>query len=367
MKAIDDHVAIPLSEIYFYLTEGCNLACRHCWISPKLQNQKNTYPTLAVELFQSILEQAEPLGLGAVKLTGGEPLMHPHIHDLLKIIKERDLSLCIETNGVLCTRQLAEEIASAKDPMISVSLDGADDETHEKIRGIKGCFSAALEGIKNLVNAGLRPQIIMTLMQNNKNQVLDIVALAESLGAGSVKFNIVQPTGRGEALNAGGETLDVKELLLIGKLISGTISQATNIKLHLDLPAAFQGLSQMFGKEGSGCTRCGIHNIIGVLANGSYALCGIGSHLKELIFGHAAEDRLLDVWGNHHILKEIREGMPSRFEGICGICHMKAVCNASCPAQNFYRTGSLLKPFWFCEEAYKKGLFPPTRHHLLKN
>lgn len=66
----------PLEQIYFYLTEGCNLACRHCWLSPKLQGESKTYPTLSIELFHSILEQAKPLGLKAVKLTGGEPLMH---------------------------------------------------------------------------------------------------------------------------------------------------------------------------------------------------------------------------------------------------------------------------------------------------
>jgi len=104
----------PLKQVYFYLTEGCNLACRHCWLSPKLQSEKITYPSLEIELFKSIVEQAKPLGLTAVKLTGGEPLMHPRIHDILEIIKTQDLSLCIETNGVLCTPALAREIASFK-------------------------------------------------------------------------------------------------------------------------------------------------------------------------------------------------------------------------------------------------------------
>ncbi len=66
----------PLEQIYFYLTEGCNLACRHCWLSPKLQKDNITHPSLSMELFESIVEQAKPLGLESVKLTGGEPLLH---------------------------------------------------------------------------------------------------------------------------------------------------------------------------------------------------------------------------------------------------------------------------------------------------
>ena len=52
-----------LNTIYFYLTEGCNLACRHCWIAPKFQGGGKSYPALSVELFKSIIQQAKPLGL----------------------------------------------------------------------------------------------------------------------------------------------------------------------------------------------------------------------------------------------------------------------------------------------------------------
>ena len=69
----------PLNQIYFYLTEGCNLRCRHCWIAPKFQDEGSSYPVLSLDLFKSIVEQGKALGLYGVKLTGGEPLMHPDI------------------------------------------------------------------------------------------------------------------------------------------------------------------------------------------------------------------------------------------------------------------------------------------------
>ena len=350
-----------LNQIYFYLTEGCNLRCRHCWIAPKYQGDGNSYPALDLDLFKSIIEQAKPLGLTGVKLTGGEPLLHPQIHEILEYIRTKDLRLTVETNGVLCTSGLAQKIAACKDPLVSVSLDGADAETHEWVRGVAGCFEAALKGIQNLAEVGLRPQVIMTIMRHNKEQMEPMVRVAENLGAGSVKFNILQPTARGERMHFAGEALDIEELVDLGKWVENTLAAATDLNLYYDHPIAFRPLGKMFGQNGDGCGTCGIRGILGVLADGSYALCGIGERVHDLVFGHASKDILEHVWTNTSVLQDIREELHHKLEGICGHCLMKEICLGSCLAQNYYRSKSLWEPFWFCEEAHNRGLFPETR------
>ncbi len=352
----------PLNQIYFYLTEGCNLRCRHCWIAPKYQREGDSYPALNLDLFKSIIEQAKPLGLTGVKLTGGEPLLHPEINEILEHIQIEDLGLTVETNGVLCTSELAEKMAACKDPFVSVSLDGADAETHEWVRGVEGSFEAALKGIENLVDVGLRPQVIMAIMAKNKDQMESLVRLVEQLGAGSVKFNIVQPTVRGGRMHDSGETLSVEELVELGHWVEDRLSAETNLTLYYDQPLAFRPLGKMIGNNGDGCGVCGILGILGMLANGSYALCGIGETVSDLVFGHAATDSLEDIWNNTPVLVELRSGLPHRFEGVCGDCLMKGMCLGSCVAQNYYRSRSIWAPYWFCEEAYKQGLFPETRH-----
>jgi SynChlorMet cassette radical SAM/SPASM protein ScmF len=351
----------PLNQIYFYLTEGCNLRCRHCWIAPKYQGEGNSYAALDLDLFKSIIEQAKPLGLSGVKLTGGEPLLHPRLNKILEYIYTEDLGLTLETNGVLCTSELAEKIAACKEPFVSVSLDGADSPTHEWVRGVDGCFDAAIEGLKNLVNVGLRPQVIMTIMPHNKEHMEPVVRVAEKLGAGSVKFNILQPTARGERMHFTGEALDIQELVDLGKWVENTLSASTDLNLYYDHPMAFRPLGKMFGQNGDGCGTCGIRGILGVLADGSYALCGIGETVNDLVFGHASKDILEHVWTNTSVLQEIREELPHRLQGICGHCLMKEICLGSCLAQNYYRSKSLWEPFWFCAEAHRFGLFPETR------
>jgi SynChlorMet cassette radical SAM/SPASM protein ScmF len=351
----------PLNQIYFYLTEGCNLRCRHCWIAPKYQNGGSSYPALDLDLFKSIIQQAKPLGLRGVKLTGGEPLLHPQFYEILELIRLEDVRLNVETNGVLCTHELAHKMAACKDPFVSVSLDGADAETHEWVRAVEGCFKIALRGIQNLVEAGIRPQIIMSIMRINKDQMEPVVRLAESLGAGSVKFNVVQPLARGEKMHQFDETLNIEELVDLGRWVENTLSTSTPLRLYYNHPMAFRPLGNMFGEDGDGCGVCNILSILGVLAAGSYSLCGIGETVPELVYGHASSDPLEDIWNNTPALLELRKGLPQQFEGICGDCLMKGMCLGSCVAQNYYRSKSFWAPYWYCEDARSLGLFPETR------
>jgi SynChlorMet cassette radical SAM/SPASM protein ScmF len=233
-------------------------------------------------LFRSILDQAKPLGLSGVKLTGGEPLLHPNIGEILAAVQDAGLSLAIETNGVLCSPSLAARIAACPGVFVSVSLDSPEPATHEWIRGVDGCFEAAISGIRNLVAAGLRPQLIMTIMEYNKNDLRSMVHLAESHGAGSVKFNLLQPTARGEKLHKTGQALSLNDLVEMGRWVENTLSRETSLPLIFHHPAAFRPLGRLFGNGADGCGVCGILGILGVLADGSYALCGIGETMPEL-------------------------------------------------------------------------------------
>ena len=348
-----------LSTLYFYLTAGCNLACRHCWMGPRFDAAGNQYPTLPVESFETAIREARPLGLSGVKLTGGEPLLHPRFTHLLEIVRREELRLTIETNGLLCTPEIAAEIAKSPDRFISVSMDGADAATHEWVRGVPGAFAAARQAVLNLVAAGVRPQVIFTVMRSNAGQVDAMVRLVEELGADSLKFNVVQPTARGETLHENQETLNIAELITLGRHVEQDLAPATKLRVLIHYPQAFRALHRI--ASGDGCSSCGIFGILGVIASGHYALCGIGEQVSDLVFGEVGKDRLEVVWRENTILNALREGLPERLEGICGRCLMKRRCMGSCVAQNYYRKGSLWAPNWFCEQAEAAGLFPASR------
>jgi SynChlorMet cassette radical SAM/SPASM protein ScmF len=348
-----------LIQLYFYLTEGCNLACRHCWLAPKFDADGSKYSALPAELFETAIREAKPLGLSSVKLTGGEPLLHPEIIKLLEIVRREEMSLIIETNGLLCTPEIAGEIAKSFRRFVSVSIDGIDADTHEWVRGISGSFKRARQAVINLASANTPPQVIMSVMSHNADQVGAVVRMAEELGASSVKFNIVQPTGRGERIFKGVNGLDVSDLIKLGRHVEMELAPSTKLSLFFDYPMAFRSLSRI--ASGDGCGICGILGILGVISSGHYALCGIGEHIQNFVFGKVERDNLQDVWCENSTLNALRSGLPDRLEGVCAVCLMKHLCLGSCIAQNYYRTGSLWSPFWFCEQAEKAGMFPLTR------
>lgn len=350
-----------MTSLYFYMTRGCNLRCRHCWVSPQRPDWVESRVHLELDLLRSIVAQAIPLGLHHVKLTGGEPLIHPQIREILHYISKIGLQLSIETNGVICTPDLVERIAASRDPFVSVSIDGTDATTHEWLRGVAGCFQATLQGVRNLVQAGIRPQIIMTVMRRNAHQMGEMVRMSEALGAGSVKFNLVQPISRGAALHEAAETLGISDLVQIGQWVETELAPSSDVQVFYSHPIAFRPLSRMFGREGDGLSVCNITGMLGVLSDGTYALCGIAETVPQMVFGNARIDTLADVWLTNPILTQIRDGLPNLLTGVCSQCTMKALCRGCCVAQNFASNGDLWAPYWYCEHACREGLFPSTR------
>jgi SynChlorMet cassette radical SAM/SPASM protein ScmF len=362
MENNKEKITYPLNCIYFYLTEGCNLRCRHCWIMPESKEKKRANAFLGVKLFQSIIDQAVPLGLSSLKLTGGEPFYHPRIVEILEIVKKTNLNLSIETNGVLCSPEIAKSIKECKNPGVSISLDGSKAKTHEWMRGVEGCFDKALEGVRNLLNEGIRPQLIMSIVRHNKDQMEEVVRLAEREGCESVKFNLVHSVGRAKEMAEAGGILDIEEYVRMGEWVERKLKPSTPIRIFYSHPPAFLPLNQILDDKMNGaCGTCGILGIIGVLANGSYALCGIGENVPELVFGDAEKISLKEVWDNDLVINEIRERFNSHFEGICADCAMQKICRRYCIAQNYYRDKSLWAPFWYCQEARNRGLFPESR------
>jgi SynChlorMet cassette radical SAM/SPASM protein ScmF len=355
---IDNKKTPNLESIYFYLTEGCNLACKHCWINPPLESESLKYGVLRIDLLKKAIEEAMPLGLRSIKLTGGEPFLHPQIVEIIKIIKQYKLNAVIESNGTLIDRALARRLSEIESCFISISIDSTNPEIHDSIRNQKGSFDKSIKGIKLLVENGVHPQVIASLLPENKTHISEIIKYAEELGASSFKLNIVQPTARGEKLMKKGGTVDIPEIIEIAHRIHNTYALSSTFNVFVCIPFAFRPLQFLYRGDSG---RCGIKSIIGVLSNGQYALCGIGASMPELIFGNIETDNLADVWENNKTLLSLRTELPDKLEGVCRNCLMKWTCLGSCVAQNYYAKAKLNASFWFCESANDLNLFPSSR------
>lgn len=348
-----------LAQLYVYVTDICNCACVHCWIvSGATEASGKPGHFIAPEILEAAIAEAVPLGLTAIKWTGGEPTIHPDFPALLAIQKRYRLQGRMETNGLRLTPQLTSQLQDSGVSHISVSLDGVRAETHDAIRGVRGAWERAVAGIGHLVAVGYHPQIIMSLMRRNVAEMEDMLSLAGQLGVGSVKFNIVQPNLRGKQLHAVGEALPVAELIALNRKVERELARSVAFPIYFDIPLAFRSLGNILV---DGPRTCGIKNILGLLSDGSYALCGIGVNIPAMVFGRVKQGQLVDVWKHHQTLRDIRDGLPQRLVGICGKCLMSAACLGACLAQNYHDAGTLTAEFWFCRMAADEGLFPQSR------
>lgn len=348
----------PLSSYYVYLTGGCNLACKHCYITPTFMPNGGTGGHLDFELFKLAIEEGLPLGLQSVKLTGGEPLLHPDFIRIVDLIRENELNLTIETNGTLITPELANYLKwNSTLSHISVSLDGATRETHDAFRGVKGSFQKAYQGILSLVELDIHPQVIMSIHSGNCDEVESLVRLAESIGSSSVKFNPIQPTGRGGNLAKHKQLQDIHQLIQIGNWVEKDLQKKVSIPLLFGWPMAFQSLRRLTVLEG----KCNIFNILGILSTGHLAMCGVGTHLPDLCYGILGQDSVDDIWHHNIKLLELRKKLPLELDGVCGQCIFKENCMGYCVAGNYSSTRRLTTAYWICQSAFDQGIFPLSR------
>ena len=104
-----------------------------------------------------------------------------------------------------------------------------------------------------------------------------------------------------------------------------------------------------------------IFTILGVLHDGTYALCGIGTSVPELCFGNAKTSHVREIWEHTEVLQQIRTRLPKDLKGICARCVVRNVCLGQCVANNYYVAKDLFAGHQFCEEALSAGAFPQTR------
>ncbi len=347
----------PLRTLYLYIAGGCNLRCRHCWISPEFDPGASLSSYLDLALIEKAVEEAVPLGLTSIKLTGGEPLLHPRFREIVSLLASRKLKIMMETNGTLLDAGLARFLREADAfGTVSVSVDGASASTHDAMRGVKGSFELALEGVRALAAEGFRPQIICTLHEGNVSEIDDLISLAGRLGCGSVKFNHVQVIGRGGSMPG---RLPLERILsLYREHRTAAMGSGGGPRILFDIPPAFRPIADLL-EGGSG--SCRIIGILGILSGGEMAMCGIGTAVPELVYGRLPEQSLRDVWTSSPGLVELRRAIPGSLSGACACCIHRNACNGVCAAGNYHRTGRLDSPYWFCEEAKEKGIFPATR------
>jgi cyclic pyranopterin phosphate synthase len=124
--ALHDARGRALRDVRISLTDHCNLRCTYCM--PKDRGELSFLPNhqfLSFDEIGRLVAALSTLGLRKVRLTGGEPLLRPHVPDLVRNLRAAhpDLEINLITNGVLLPA-VAAALRAAGLTRLTISLDG---------------------------------------------------------------------------------------------------------------------------------------------------------------------------------------------------------------------------------------------------
>ena len=148
---------------------ACNLACTGCG---KIQHPASVLKQrMTVE---DAIGAVEECGAPCVAIAGGEPLMHPQIHEIVAELVKRKKFVLLCTNGLLLEKKLANFTPSPYFTWI-VHIDGLR-ERHDLVTDRQGTFDQAIAAIKAAQAAGFTVGTNSTFFNNDSPQdVIDVL------------------------------------------------------------------------------------------------------------------------------------------------------------------------------------------------
>ena len=157
------------------------MACTYCVTS--LSDHKRSPDELnSDQILYLVRLLKDHAGIEKVRLTGGEPLLHPKIVSVISGISQIGIkSIGLTSNGQLLARK-AKALAEAGLKNVNISLDSLDPEKF-KLMGRVGKLNKTLEGIEESLNNGLLVKINMVVIKGeNENEIVKMLEYGIDLG-----------------------------------------------------------------------------------------------------------------------------------------------------------------------------------------
>lgn len=344
------------------MTKACNLSCRHC----RARAIKRALPgELSLDdgkrLIDQILDFGEPYP--AILFTGGDPLMRK---DLLEhIAHARDLGIYTAVAASVTDLLTIDTMKQFRDldvGVMSISIDGADPETHDSLRGVPGTWKRSVEVLREAAEVGLRIQINSTVMKSNLTQLADLfhLALKNHVAAWEVFFLV--RTGRGAALENPNpeEVEDVMKFLVLasgygipvrtsegpqyrrvlreyagGRLEGGPLYNMLAERLRELAGEPTKEAPKHLNSTGDG------KGVMFVSYNGEISPSGF----LQANLGKFPDESIVEVYRKNSTFSDLRD--PLKLRGKCGRCEYKGFCGGS-RSRAFVETGNFMESDPLC-------------------
>ncbi len=234
-----------LNQVYFFLTNRCNLNCIQCFY--KLDTHFNINKT-EIDFKDAIklIKDFKTMGASKLTLLGGEPTLYDNKR-LLEIIKySKKIGykyIKIDTNGIFNKNILYKPDFHLLNE-ISFSLDGPSPSVNDKVRG-KNSFKACVKNIKEAIKLGYNVNITCCvhkgLLSNSGKKsflVNKMILFAQNLGVNEINFHIIFKSGVPRDYYIGNIDIGIKDWIEIFNEIKNNID-TNKYKIPIRIPTSF--------------------------------------------------------------------------------------------------------------------------------
>lgn len=187
---------------------ACPLHCLACYARQDAMSV-DSGSLLSKRDWLRVIDNCREVGIPMLTFTGGEPLTHPDIVELVDHAKWHVTRL--NTSGVLLTTDVAKSLVEASLDGVQITLYSHDAKIHERLVGKKGAHALTVAGIKNAVAAGLPISVNTPLLRANRDYVATLRFLY-NLGVNCVTCSGLIATGGAPDQISRGEALTHSEL-----------------------------------------------------------------------------------------------------------------------------------------------------------
>jgi GTP 3',8-cyclase len=183
------------------ITGRCNLRCGYCRPASPGQDTQRSPSATDGELLKMVRIVHETVSVHKLRLTGGEPLLHPRLADLVAELRKQlpDTAICTTTNGTFLAKQ-AKELKAAGLDSLNVSLDTLNPRLFKELTGV-GSLEATIAGIGAARAAGFKDLKLNAVLIRgiNGHSLADLVRFASRADC-EIRFIELMPYGHGAAL-----------------------------------------------------------------------------------------------------------------------------------------------------------------------
>lgn len=171
-----------------YMTSRCNFSCEFCW-----RQHKGIEPAPEMTASMAGVVLAKFPKIQGFCLCGfGEPLLNPHLVDVLKILKAAHKYVGIITNGSLLARDLPQIRGWYQPDYISVSLNAHCRDEHERVTGTK-TWDAVMGGMKSVLASKIELYVSSVVTRANIEYLPALLKTVKALGVKTVHLHNVLP------------------------------------------------------------------------------------------------------------------------------------------------------------------------------